>query len=139
MKLHVYNQNMLILQRLVRIYKGRGVLFIANQRSPILVESQSSRQINSKSFCLLQNYPNLFNPVTTISFALIMAGKVNLTIYDSNGKTVNRLINRKLKVGQHAIDFSGESYSSGLYFCLLQILHSSNEGFEETRKMLLIK
>ena len=70
----------------------------------------------SKDFAFAENYLNPFNPVTTISFELIMDGKVKLPIYDSNGKAVNRLININLRAGQHSVDFSGKSHPSGLYF-----------------------
>ncbi|NUQ80713.1 MAG: T9SS type A sorting domain-containing protein [Bacteroidetes bacterium] len=91
------------------------------------------------SFELEQNYPNPFNPSTTIRFNLPVSGKVRLTVYDVTGREVAELINGDRPAGTNTVvwsarDRSGAPVSSGLYFYQL-----SGNGFNQTRKMMLIK
>jgi hypothetical protein len=83
---------------------------------------------------LSQNYPNPFNPETKITFSIPSAQDVKLTVYNSNGQLVRKLINEKLSAGKHSKQFNGESLNSGIYFYTLQ-----TGDKKLTRKMLLIK
>ncbi len=95
-------------------------------------------------FSLEQNFPNPFNPVTTIRFSLIQSGFVSLKIYDVIGKEIATLINGDMNRGNHSIQWNTASlpsgvsskggYASGVYFYRLLNGYSS-----ETRKMLLTK
>jgi hypothetical protein len=85
-------------------------------------------------FRLDQNAPNPFNPVTTITFRLPDSGRVTLTVYNSAGQTVARLIDGFLAAGEHRAVFLGDRFASGVYFYRL-----AAPGFVGTRKMLLIK
>ena len=85
-------------------------------------------------FELLQNFPNPFNPVTTIRFNVPKKSEVTLTVYDAAGKKVRTLVNRFLNAGQHAVRFDGSDLASGVYFYRL-----SANNFSQTNKMLLIK
>ena len=93
-----------------------------------------------KEFTVHQNYHNLFNPQTTISFSLSHSSMVNLSIYDINGRLVNSLSNSgKLNAGIHSIkwdskDSFGQSVTSGVYFYKLEV-----DGLSQTRKMLLLR
>jgi hypothetical protein len=86
------------------------------------------------SFSLSQNVPNPFNPSTTISFQLPVAGQVRLSVYNVAGQEVARLVDGPLAAGSHSAVFNGSRLSSGVYFYRLQA-----EGFTNARKMLLIK
>jgi len=90
---------------------------------------------------LIQNHPNPFNPVTTISFELDNDSKtaVTLTIYNAKGQKVAILLNEKLSAGKHSSvwngeDAAGKTVSSGIYFYQLSV---NNE--QSTKKMILIK
>ncbi len=85
-------------------------------------------------FELLQNFPNPFNPVTTIRFNVPKKSEVTLTVYDAAGKKVRTLVNGFLNAGQHAVRFDGSDLASGVYFYRL-----SANNFSQTNKMLLIK
>lgn len=85
-------------------------------------------------FTLYQNYPNPFNPTTTIKFSLLKTSKVRLNIYDASGKLVSAFINKSLNAGDHEIIFTGENFSSGIYFYSL-----TSENYSEVRKMILLK
>jgi len=98
-----------------------------------LVNITSSNSI-IENFILYQNYPNPFNPTTYISFTLKKNENVKLNIYDIKGSLIKSLINERLHSGSHKFEFNGNSLSSGIYFYKLE-----TEGFQQTKKMILIK
>ena len=85
------------------------------------------------------NYPNPFNPKTTIRFSLPSAGEVNLVVFDVKGRQVATLIDGSMDAGDHHVVWdgqndAGQSQPSGLYFYTL------DTGDEKaTRKMLMLK
>jgi len=83
---------------------------------------------------LEQNFPNPFNPVTTIRFYLPKSEKVTLNIYDLLGRKVRTIINGKMTAGEHSVDFNARNFASGLYFYRLKTANSTL-----TKKMLIIK
>ena len=87
----------------------------------------------------LTNYPNPFNPETTIEFSIQNNSKVDLTIYNIKGQKVISLINEQLQKGKHSIiwsgcDQNGHQVSSGIY---LYKIKAGNQ--ESTKRMLLLK
>jgi len=85
------------------------------------------------------NYPNPFNPETTISFSVPVAGPTALKIYNLKGQVVRTLVNDAREAGRHSVvwngmDDNGNSVSSGMYFFRVY-----NDGKNITRKMLLAK
>ncbi len=86
------------------------------------------------TMALLQNYPNPFNPVTTIRYALNKSGHVQLSVYDSAGRLIGRLVNQQQKAGQFSVLFDGRNLPSGVYFYQLKAA-----GFTQVKKMLLLK
>jgi hypothetical protein len=87
-----------------------------------------------KDFELEQNYPNPFNPQTQIRFHLNRPERVNLTIYNTLGQQVRRLLNGPLEAGLHRVIFQADGLASGIYLCQLQV-----GDRRETRKMVLLK
>lgn len=85
-------------------------------------------------FALRPNYPNPFNPVTTIAFELPRIADVTLRVFDVQGRQVELLVNRQLPAGVHTVQFDGSRLASGLYFT-----HLEADGFRATRRMLLLK
>ena len=97
---------------------------------------------------LIKNYPNPFNPTTTLSFAIAHRSFVSLKIYDVLGKEVATLINEERTPGEYEKEFNTAEISqttslpSGIYFYQLQAgdPHTGLEQvFLKTMKMLLIK
>ncbi|MFO7896571.1 MAG: C25 family cysteine peptidase [Candidatus Cloacimonadales bacterium] len=85
------------------------------------------------------NFPNPFNPTTTISFALASAQHTNLQIYNAKGQLISTLLNEELEAGYHDVvwdgkDRSGKNVASGIFFYRFQTAEKST-----TRKMLLLK
>jgi len=85
-------------------------------------------------FRLFENYPNPFNPTTTISYSLALPGNVELKVYNVIGELVKTLENRVLPAGEHSTSFNASGLSSGVYFYTLTAGHLT-----ETRKMILLK
>jgi hypothetical protein len=85
-------------------------------------------------FRLHGNYPNPFNPTTTIQFDLADAGQARLTVYDVIGRQVAELVNQTMSAGTHSVQFNAGSNSSGTY-----ILRLEAGGQTFTSKMLLVK
>jgi hypothetical protein len=96
------------------------------------------------SFSLMQNFPNPFNPVTTIRFAVPENTNVTLIVYDLNGREVARLLNNvNYGVGAFNILFNSGTYglSSGVYFYRVTAIDpsSGSNKFTEVKRMILIK
>lgn len=87
-----------------------------------------------ENYSLNQNYPNPFNPVTNFRFSIPKADNVNITVYNISGKEISILVSSFLNAGTYEIDWSGNNYSSGIYFYRL-----TAGDFSETKKMLLLK
>ena len=88
---------------------------------------------------LLSNYPNPFNPSTTISFDLSADGNVVIDIFNIRGQKVKTLVNEHFNAGTHNVvwngfDDNGRNVSSGVYFFKMQ-----TEGFTSTRRMVMMK
>jgi poly(3-hydroxybutyrate) depolymerase len=85
-------------------------------------------------FLLEQNFPNPFNPVTTISFTLPGEMHANLAVSNIYGQTVAVLLNEHRAAGSHRVEFDASNLPSGTYFCRLSV----GEAVRAT-KMLLVK
>jgi hypothetical protein len=96
----------------------------------------SSPQSTVNDFKLGQNYPNPFNPNTVISYKLSVAGIITLKVYDLIGNEVAVLVNENKTAGSYSVTFDAGKYnlSSGMYLYKL-----SANGFEDTKRMLLVK
>ena len=96
-------------------------------------------QTRPEAFALVDNFPNPFNPTTTIQYALPQAADVELTVYNVLGQPVRTLVAEHQSAGRYAVEWdatddSGHSLSSGMYFYRLQ----AGEEFREVKKMLLV-
>ena len=92
-------------------------------------------------FALANNYPNPFNPATTIKYSLPQAADVELTVYNVMGQVVRTLVAEHQSAGRYVVEWdatndSGHSLSSGMYFYHLE---AGGGEFREVKKMLLLK
>ena len=91
-------------------------------------------------YVLYQNFPNPFNPVTTIKYDLPKASYVTLKVFDLIGRNIATLINENMNAGVYYSPFNGEGLSSGVYFYTLETKDViTGKVFKETRRMLLLK
>ncbi len=109
-----------------------------NEESPPVV---SEEQQIPESYELLGNYPNPFNPTTTVPFDLPEASIVKITIYDLTGRRVALLADGSYHAGSHTLTFDGSRLPTGVYFIRAKLTPVENQknAHRFTRKMMLIK
>jgi hypothetical protein len=86
------------------------------------------------NFAVEQNFPNPFNPTTSIQYQVSGTSNVTLKVYDVLGKEVATLVNETKVPGKYEIKFDGSNLSSGIYF---YTLHAGT--FVQTKKIILMK
>ena len=102
----------------------RGGFWLSRGRTPTdVVERTAIAPIANK---LYANYPNPFNPMTTIQYALRRQARARLRLYDVGGKLVRGLLDRIESPGRKSIvwnglDDQGRPVSSGIYICVLEV------------------
>ncbi len=99
----------------------------------------SAIEVPVLSMVLFQNYPNPFNPRTTIAYMVPRNGRVQISIYDANGRLVRQIVDSIQTSGEKSStwdgrDSRGESVGSGIYFVRLDF-----EGRSTSRKITLLK
>ncbi len=82
----------------------------------------------------IENYPDPFNPSTTIRYSIPREGQVTISIYNILGMKIKTLLNKHQAAGTYEIKFIGENLSSGIYLCEIQ-----SGGYRKIKKMELIK
>jgi uncharacterized protein (TIGR03790 family) len=85
-----------------------------------LTGAQRGQASAAKASGLEQNFPNPFNPATSISYSLSRNSLVSLTIYDALGREVVRLVNRAQGPGSYTATWEAHAAASGVYICRLQ-------------------
>ncbi len=109
-----------------------GALFFTSANGVVGI-TQNGSEVPTV-YSLSQNFPNPFNPVTKINFALPKQGLVTLKVYDMLGREVSTLVNEVKSAGNYTVDFNGSKMTSGVYFYKIQ-----SNGYTEIKKMTLIK
>ncbi len=85
-------------------------------------------------YSLSQNFPNPFNPATTIKYQIPELSFVTIKVYDVLGSEIETLVNEENQFGIYEITWYAENLPSGVYFYRLQA-----DSFVETKKMVLMK
>ncbi len=134
--------------RTLHLPPGTGGLF-AVRYEPVLTGTGSLADGAPQSIRLLQNFPNPFNPATTIRYALPEAAVVRLAVFNAVGQRVADLVDETQAAGYHEVRFDGSSLSSGVYFYRLQVRplesaigrdsRSEAGDFVQTKRLLLLK
>jgi hypothetical protein len=99
----------------------------------------SSRIADPRFLRLDPNYPNPFNPTTTIRFEIEMRQHVRLRIYDVSGRLVRTLVDRAVEPGANLVNWDGESQSGGEVSSGVYFAHIQTSSQVATRKMVLIR
>ena len=120
------------------ILQGRGSLQVEASAAQIQVRSGRARAVPAAYF-LAQNFPNPFNPTTTIHYALKEGGRVELGIYNVMGQQVRELVRQVQPAGTYSAvwdgrDHHGQQLANGVYFCQLRA-----GAFRSMRRMILMK
>ena len=87
-----------------------------------------------QQFMLCQNFPNPFNPSTTIRYGLPQRSQVTLSVFNTLGQQAALLQDGEQEAGYHEVKFDGSGLSSGVYFYRIQA-----GSFIQTRKLLLVR
>ena len=107
--------------------------------SPVAVQEDFIDFISKVPIRFLKNYPNPFNPITTISFELSQKGKTLVEIFNAKGQKVKTLLNEELDAGVHKIIWRGldkqnNKVASGVYFYKVSVNNKEN-----INKMIMLK
>ncbi len=95
---------------------------------------ENNRSLLTRGFRLLGNFPNPFNPQTTIRYQLAQTSKVQIDIYTLNGQHVTTLLHTRQKAGIHRVTFNASELPSGVYYYRLKT--NKHRAFG---KMILVK
>lgn len=104
------------------------------KKTPVVGVYRENTNLLPKSFRLEQNFPNPFNPSTTIQFSISELSIVTLRVFDILGREVAMLINQTLGTGRYSMLWDARNVASGIYFYRLQ----ANQ-YTETKKLVLIQ
>lgn len=85
-------------------------------------------------YSLSQNFPNPFNPETTIKFSLPQRSRVKLEIFDPLGRVVSTLVNGELDAGSYKYNWNASNFASGVY-----VYRITANDFSSSKKLMLIK
>ncbi len=80
------------------------------------------------------NYPNPFNPFTTLSYDLHLAGEVRVSVYDALGRRIAILTDTRMDTGRHELTWDASRQASGMYLVRLETPHTT-----QTRQIMLVK
>jgi len=80
-----------------------------------------NERLQPATYHLFPNFPNPFNPTTTLSFALPRASMVELAVYNVMGQRIATLVNGWQEAGMQRVTFDGSKLASGMYFCQLSV------------------
>lgn len=107
-------------------------------RHPVRVDFMEFVPLLDK-FILYPNFPNPFNPTTTIEYELFQHMHISLYIFDILGRRIKKLVDEHQEAGQYSVYWNsrsddGDQVPAGLYFCKM-----AAEDYEDTIKLLLVK
>jgi len=118
----------------------RRTLYITAQTSVYRIRPGIATGVNEATrsgpnhFELQGNYPNPFNPSTTIKYELPQSSTVRLGVYDILGREVSVLVDQRKNAGSYEVKFDGSNLASGAYFYRFQA-----GSFVQTKRLLLLK
>ncbi|MCZ6632573.1 MAG: T9SS type A sorting domain-containing protein, partial [bacterium] len=119
---------------------AEGVVFDPERLSnPVVTQGVLNVESTPTEFALFQNFPNPFNPETTIKYNLAESADVTVQIYNVVGQVVRTLVAERQSSGRYQVQWSGKddrgvAVSSGIYFYQI-----SAGKFHDVRKLMLLK
>ena len=132
---HTYDGNNNQIESLYQTWVGSAWVNyskISHTYIPVTAVNEDLSSVNSYS--LSNNYPNPFNPVTTIKYIIPQRSFVTIKVYDVIGNEIRTLVNEEKPMGTYETEFNATSLSSGVYFYRIQA-----GDFAQTKKMILLK
>ncbi|KAA3613755.1 MAG: choice-of-anchor D domain-containing protein [Calditrichaeota bacterium] len=125
-------------------YKVTAMDFSGNETSPsaevtLVVTAVSNQDKIPKEYTLAQNHPNPFNPETSISFSLPIAGPVTIRIFDLLGKEILTLVDGQRNAGSHVVQWNGRNSRGVLVPSGVYVYRMVAGDFTASQKMLLLQ
>lgn len=108
---------------------GYGLTYADSGAASVARSSMVAQQME-----LGNNYPNPFNPNTTIEYVVSKATNVRLAVFDLLGREVTRLVDGRKEAGTYRVRFDGNGLASGVYFYRMQA-----GNFVQTKRLLLLR
>lgn len=119
----------------IRLFDANGILIgVLDTIAADKITAVNNDGDKPQRFTLLRNYPNPFNPSTTIEFSLTNPQKTTLDIYTANGRHVESIVDGFLNAGEHRIAWDASNHPAGIYLARLV-----NDGQLLTTKMIFLK
>lgn len=122
--------------------KDNGAINLDDFRAHFIATDVEQESLLPEKFRLNYNFPNPFNPSTTIQYETSSRQLITLKVFDVLGTEVETLVNDYKPAGYHSIKFNGENLSSGIYYYQLRAVDpssGSDKVFVDTKKMILLK
>ena len=116
--------------------KGHRLLYERVVEARVLTYTGVARPAEAlpEAYQLYHNYPNPFNPATTIRYDLPRESRIRLAVYDLTGREVALLHDGTQQAGRHEVEWNAAPFASGVYMIRMQ-----TEGWSQVSKMMLIK
>jgi hypothetical protein len=124
--------DLLIVGGQFNFFEGSPMNYVARLTDVSTGTGNSSELI--QGFKLYQNFPNPFNPETTIKYSVPSASEIMLKIFDIAGNEIQTLVNSFTAPGDYSVQWDAGEFSSGVYFYKISI-----GNFSSVKKMLLLK
>ncbi|MCK9407539.1 MAG: T9SS type A sorting domain-containing protein [Bacteroidetes bacterium] len=107
----------------------------------IVTSVNQNNGLKLNQYFLNQNFPNPFNPSTTILFRVPERSDVRITIFNTLGQIISEILNETKEAGLHEHEFKASELSSGIYYYKIEAVSEQNPGrvFVDTKRMALIK
>ncbi len=112
---------------------------VINSGSELETAGLDNSAVLPSDFQLGRNYPNPFNPATTIDFAVPEDAMVTIAVYNMLGQKVATLVNQPLVAGHHQVQWNGVNEANRPVASGVYVYHMEAPGFNDARKMILLK
>ncbi len=142
----INNQDVIVVGHTWSFSSGGSDMYVLKVQGDALTDvHQVETPVLPTDYALGANYPNPFNPETTIPFELSRAAKVKVAIYNILGQRLITLVDERLSPGSYTVQWNGKTdgevgVASGVYFYRLDAVSDNNTKLvSATRKMVLLK
>ena len=119
----------------IEVFDGQFTQVLIPMQETVDVENIQYSRYNFQ----LRNFPNPFNPTTTISFSLINDSDVEISVYNIKGQKVKTLINKQMHKGKHSVIWAGINDSNKLVSSGIYLYSIKADNQESVKRMLLLK
>jgi hypothetical protein len=142
-KTEFINNHATIIAALQDSISNAKALYVPGSPTPMITPDMVAVRYESSnvpsSYYLSNNYPNPFNPTTTIKFGLPEQSEVTLSVYNVLGQKVYEMTEHSLAAGIHSYNFNAANLSSGIYVYTIHATGSHGQNFVQSKKMILLK